>query len=173
MNSSLKAAALAISIAASFNQSAQAQTGNDTSPTEDTFLDAVEGYLETKVRQGLTEKALQETVNEAIGEMAKKVPGLIAKRSYLAVLLEGLNLSVTIAPVGIGSDSLPDALDQGCTATEEQLYSFFATRVGIAAANNLVVATANAPTTQIVSRSPFAYRIQDQELCNQLSAHSN
>ena len=98
---------------------------------------------------------------------------MIAKRSYLAVLLEGLKLSATIAPVGTGSDLLPDALDQGCTATEEQLYSFFAARVGMAAANNLVIATANSPTTQIVSRSPFAYRIQDQELCDQLTAHSN
>jgi len=75
---------------------------------QDTFSQAVddhiEGEIKDKIRENLTKRLLDMIGDQSLSDLAKKIPGVLAKRNTYAILADGIRMATTIAPVGEGSD---------------------------------------------------------------------
>ena len=90
----------------------------------------------------------------------------------IAPAILGLSACVPMdaqAPGGarmVGPAATPSAAS--CTATESDLFRLFSAQQGMAGANAAVIRVSEAPTTEVISRSPYTYRISDPALCRSL-----
>ncbi|MBF9045486.1 hypothetical protein HKCCE4037_19275 [Rhodobacterales bacterium HKCCE4037] len=63
--------------------------------------------------------------------------------------------------LGVGSDG-------SCVATESELFQHFVAVGGVMYANSQVIAISEMPTTEVISREPFTYRVSDPSICSAL-----
>lgn len=104
----MKAGVVGVAFSLAIGNSVAAQENQNADDKTDNFSESVEAHFEKKSRQFITEQIVKEIGEEALLDLAKKIPGIIAKRNLLSTTIEGAMMALTINPAGQDSDQVPE-----------------------------------------------------------------
>ncbi|HIE30549.1 TPA: hypothetical protein EYP66_25100 [Candidatus Poribacteria bacterium] len=173
-------------------------------PNPDNFWQATDEYIsnkiETKIRQGLTDRLIEAIGSQTLEILAKQIPGVLARTpNQLTIIREALLLSFSSSPLNQGEeewlrdqdrqleplppreDDFPDVIRwvfevNQCVATEDQLADAISSRSDARTANIVIVNWGKTPiflqNYQVISRDPYTYRFIGSEICGASGSES-
>lgn len=95
----------------------------------------------------------------------KSVRGMPILKLTAAII--SLSACAQAETASVSSDTNSSDQFSSCVVTEAELFELFSQN-GMAYANNAVIQVSQDPTTEVISRDPFTYRIGNLQLCQEL-----